>query len=809
MHLSGRSRPAPRRGRAALLALVTGAAVSLAAVTAADPAAAAADDPASLVDPLVGSANQGETFPGADTPYGMVQWSPENSCGNQTRTCQPGGYDHGSDTIRGFSLTHMSGTGCAGGYGDIPFLPYVGAVNSSPSADVSDARYVGKFSHDDEVAEAGYYKVKFGSGVTTELSATARTGAGRFSYPAGKTASLLVRTSNSEVGSSDAKISVDTARHAITGSVTSGNFCGYINTETRKSYYTVYFAAEFDQPFTGTGSWQDGTRTANGTTASGGTGYGDDGWPVEGKGSGAYVRFASGQTVNVRVGISFVSAANAQANLTAENPAGTDFDTVRQRAHDAWNTALGRVRITGGSDTEQRVFYTALYHSLLHPNLFSDVNGQYTGMDQKVHKVTGSQKAQYANFSGWDVYRSQLQLVTLLQPDVGGDIAQSLFNQAKQHNGVWDRWTHAQGGTHVMTGDPAHSSLASIYAFGGTNFDVKGALASMVHAATTVTKEDLSRDGWNVMVVGERPSLDRYLSIHYVPSDGNAWGGAGETLEDVTADFGISQLAARTGDTATSAAFLARAQYWRNVFHPTRKYIQERNSAGAWQKFDPKSDDGFAEGSSAQYTWMVPFNARGLFDAMGGNAAANARLDRFFHHSDGSWALKGGDGSTADVSNEPSLNSPWLYNYSGQPYKTQATVRETLNTLWKDGPDGIPGQDDLGEMSSWYAFAAMGLYPQAPGRADLVLAAPLFQQVVIQRSNGRTITLNAPQAATDRGYLQGVKVDGAATTRPWVPESFVANGGTLDFAVSATANTSWGSAAGDAPPSFDVGARQP
>jgi predicted alpha-1,2-mannosidase len=796
-----------RRARAGLsISLAIGVALAVAGV-AAPAATAAVADPAGAVNTLIGSSNSGETFPGADTPFGMVQWSPENTAGDQTRTPQPGGYGYDVNRIRGFSLTHMSGTGCAGGAGDVPILPYPGTVSTSPSSDRTDATYASGFSHQNETGAAGYYRVGLDSGVDVELSATTHTGAGRFTYPAGNTASLLVRTSNSEVGSSAAQTTVDAGNRVISGSVTSGNFCGYINNVDRRSYYTLYFYAAFDTPFSATGTWQDGTRTAGGTSAAGGTTYGTNGWPVAGKGSGGYVTFdlSQGRTVAVRVGISYVSLANAKANLDTENPAGTSFDTVRQRAHDAWNTELNRIEITGGSTAQQATFYTALYHSLLHPNVFSDTNGQYTGMDQKVHTVAGAQHAQYANFSGWDVYRDQVQLVTLLRPDVGADLAQSLYNQANQNNGVWDRWTHNQGGTHVMTGDPGPAAVSSIYAFGGTSFDAAGALASMVHAATTVTAADQSDDGWNVMVVGERPSLDKYLSIGYVPSDGHAWGGAGETLEDVSADFGISQLARRLGNAGVGDQFLARSQNWKNVFNPATGYIQQRDSSGAWRPFDPASDDGFAEGTAAQYTWMVPFNAKGLFTKMGGATTAAGRLDGFFHNSDGSWALSSSDGRHSDLSNEPSIGTPWLYDFAGQPYKTQQTVRQVVNTLWSNGPGGIPGQDDLGAMSSWYVFAAMGVYPLAPGRADLLLASPLFSQVVLHRGNGVTLTLNATGAGTNAPYIQSLRLNGAASTRPWLPDSVVSAGGTVDMTLGTSANTSWGSAAADAPPSFDTG----
>jgi predicted alpha-1,2-mannosidase len=803
MRSLGTFQPA-RRLRTRLAATFTAAMIGLALPLVVPTAAFAVANPASFVNTLIGT-NGGETFPGALSPLGMVQWSPENTAGNQTRTVRPGGYGFNTTRIRGFSLTHLSGTGCAGASGDIPFMPHVGTVNSSPSSDSTDSIYASNFSHANETAAAGLYRVLLNSGVNVELSATTRTGSGRFTYPAG-TASMLLRTSNSEVGSSAATVNINPATRTITGSVTSGNFCGYINTVDRRSYYTVNFAAVFDKPFSTTGTWQDGTLRPNTTSASGGTTYGTDGFPPAGRGSGGFVTFdlSSGRTVNVRVGISYVSQANALANLNAENPAGTTFDTVRQRAFDAWNTELGRLEVTGGTTAQLTTFYTALYHALLHPNVFNDGNGQYMGMDQQVKTLSPGQQAQYANFSGWDAYRGQLQLITLLRPNVGGDIAQSLFNMATANGGVWDRWIHNQGGTHVMTGDPAHAALPSIYAFGGTNFNVAGAFASMINSATTVTAADRSRTGWNVMVIGERPSLDQWLSLHYVSTTGNAWGGAGETLEESIADFALSQLAGRLGNSARAQEFLARGQFWKNVFNPAQGgFIANRNTDGTRPALNPASSSGFAEGSSAQYTWMVPHNPRGLFDLMGGNATVNSRLDNFFHNANGTFALTNAGGLKSELDNEPSIWVPWLYNFSGQPYKAQQTIRQVLNTLWTTGPTGIPGQDDLGAMSAWYVFSAMGMHPLTPGRAEMLLSSPLFPQIVVHRSNGVTITINAPAAAAGTPYVQSLTVNGASSNRAWLPESFVSSGGTLNYTLGTTPNTAWAAAAADAPPSFN------
>jgi len=765
-------------------------------------ALALAADPAALVDPRIGSSNGGNTFPGAVLPFGMVAFSPETTRGDATRVPAPGGYSWDAQRVRGFSLTHLSGTGCRGASGDVPFFPHAGSIESSPSADSTDKIYASRFSHVNESATPGSYEVRIESGVKVELAATGRTGSARFSFPKGQPASLLVRVSNSEVGSSDAHVEVDAPAKTVRGWVTSGNFCGYLHPAGRRSYYTLHFVARFDQPFARMGTWRDGALSPGSDSTSGGTGYGDAGIPPAGRGSGAWVSFAPGAVVSLRVGISYVSRAGAEANLEAENPEGTRIEAVRERGRAAWNKFLGRIEVSGGTQAQLRTFYTALYHALLHPNLFSDADGRYMGFDGLAHPVAPGQRAQYANFSGWDVYRSQLQLVALVDPPVASDVAQSLYNQARDNGGEWDRWTHQNGATHVMEGDPSPPAIAGIAAFGGTGFDLKGAFASLMRAATVPTRNDLSKEGCPVLCPGQRPSLDQWLSIHYIPAVSNAWGGAGETLEDAAADFSLAQLARRVGDAAAEQELLARSGYWRNLFHPERRYVQDRNADGSWPPFDPASDDGFAEGSSAQYTWMVPFDARGLFDAMGGDGEAIRRLDAFFRAPDGSWALTGLGGLQAEMDNEPSTAAAWLYLYAGQPWKTQATVREALNVLWSDRPSGIPGNDDLGAMSAWYVWSAMGMYPMIPGRAELLLAGPLFPRIVVRRAGGRDIDIRAPGAAADRPFVRGLQIDGRAAQRLWLPESWVERGGTLRFDLAAKPETRLGTAESDRPPSF-------
>ncbi|MFJ8603550.1 GH92 family glycosyl hydrolase [Streptomyces shenzhenensis] len=767
-------------------------------------------DPTAYVDPLIGTRNGGNVFPGAVVPFGMLSWSPENTRGDATRTAAPGGYQYDATRIRGFSLTHMSGTGCAGGSGDIPFFPYPGEVTSSPASDTKDAVYAADFDHADENAEPGHYGVTLASGVTADLTATAHTGSARFTYPAGKPASLLVRTANSEVGSSASTVKIDPARRTVSGSVTSGNFCGYLDPEGRRDYYTLYFTATFDRAFKATGTWQDDQLNPGATAASGGTGgFANGGRPVAGKGAGGYVEFEPGAgPVHAKVGISYVSQAGAAANLAAENPSYRSFSDVRDAARRAWRERLGQIRVGGGTDAERTTFYTALYHALLHPNVISDADGRYRGSDGAVHRVGRGHRAQYGTFSGWDVYRDQVQLLTLLDPRTGSDIAQSLYELARQNGGVWDRWLHGASGTHVMNGDPSPTALAGIRAFGGTDFDLRGALDSLVRAATVPTAQDLSAAGKPVLSVGQRPSLDKYLALHYMPSVSNAWGGAAETLEMSTADFSLSQLATAAGQKDTAAAFARRAQWWQNSFNVaadrTGGYIANRKADGSWVTgFTPDTGNGFVEGTAAQYTWMVQHNPAGLFAAMGGTDAALARLDDFFHDADGGWAFTGSGGAKSELDNEPSLNVPYLYDYAGAPYKTQETVRAAMRQLWTTEPGGIPGNDDLGAMSAWYVFSALGMYPQVPSRAELVLASPLFERAEIDRPHGNDISIRAAGAAADAPYVRSLKVDGRSSDRAWLPASFVRDGGRLDYTLSGTPNRAWGT--GQAPPSFREG----
>ncbi|GAA1942091.1 GH92 family glycosyl hydrolase [Kitasatospora viridis] len=737
-------------------ALAAGLLLMVGGTVAAPPTAAAAaiapttvTDPAQYVNPFVGtqkstnfgsSLDGGHTFPGASAPLGMVQWSPDTVGGGGGAS-----YDYTSNQIRGFSLNHLSGAGCDI-FGNFPFMPMLGSTPGGPAG----------FSHTNEAASPGTYSVTFDNGITTNLAATQRAGIAQFSYPAGQTASLTVDAGTAlNAGYSGNSGSLTLGSNRISGSSSSGGFCG-----TGSEKYTVYFSAIFDRNFSSSSLLNNNQQ--------------------------ALVSFdtSTNPTVTVRVGLSFVSADNAYANMNAE-VGGNSLDTVKAGTRAAWNTDLSRIAVGGGSLPDTRTFYTALYHSLLAPNVFSDTDGRYPGFDGQIH-TAATGHAQYANFSGWDVYRSQVQLLALLCPQEASDIGQSIVNQGNQA-GYFDRWTVANSADGVMDGDPMPIIGSSLYAFGATQFDVWGLLWK----------------AWGGTVnENERPFQGEYLGQGYVSTDAG-WS-ASATLEYATSDFATAQLAGRLGDTDMHDTELHRSTNWRNLFNFQSGYLQPRAADHSWPSFTPTAGDGFAESDGAQNVWAVPQNLHGLITAMGGNGKAVGQLDSFFGQLNA-----GTNSSYAYLGNEPSLGTPWVYDYAGRPDRTQAVVRQALTQLYSDAPTGEPGNDDLGEMSSWAVWSALGMYPETPGRAELALASPLFPSISITRENGVVINISAPGAADNTPYVSGLTVNGAASTHPWLGEDFVANGGTLQYTLSSTANPQWGSATTDAPPSFDVGPSTP
>ncbi|MBL4674135.1 MAG: glycoside hydrolase family 92 protein [Arenicella sp.] len=325
-----------------------------------------------------------------------------------------------------------------------------------------------------------------------------------------------------------------------------------------------------------------------------------------------------------------------------------------------------------------------------------------------------------------------------------------------------------------------------------------------MHAATKPSKLDLSDEGCPVFCRGQHPSLDQWLELNYISDQSNSWEGASETLEQASADFALSQLGERLGHSRDSEMLLARSGYWKNLYNPraTDKagYIQGRNKDGSWKdEFDPNSGHLFVEGSPAQYLWMVPFDGHGLNTLLGGDEVMSARLDSHFHKPDGSWVLFRDEAEYADVSNQPSIASPWMYTFAGKAYKTQDTVRATIEQLWNNSTKGIPGQDDLGQMSSWYVFSSLGIYPLLPGRADLVLSSPVFTDAQIGN-----LTIHAPHTSGQNRFVEALKVNGVLSTKSWINEDYISQPVRLDYELSSTPNKGWGAAIEDRPPSFSV-----
>ncbi|GAA3373557.1 GH92 family glycosyl hydrolase [Streptomyces sannanensis] len=783
-----------------LLPLLGGTAAS------ADSAAASpVPHPVDYVDPLIGTSNGGNTYPGANLPFGMIAWSPTSTKGDQTNTAAANGYSYDTTRLRGLSLTHINGAGChPGAAGDVPVMPFVGNVDSSPTADTKDQKYAANFSHENELAEPGHYRVGLDSGATADLAVSERAGVADFTFPEDQPASLLFRVSNSLNGSEDAHVDIDTANNKVTGWVETGAFCGRranggTPNNNQKSYYRLHFSAAFDRGFSSVGTWHNDQLYPGATTADGGEGY-LTGANRAGKGSGGYVSFDTSEDndVHMRVGISYVSLAGAEANLRGEIAKKDSVADVAKAGKKAWDRTLKDIKVSGGSEDRRTAFYTALYHSLQQPNLISDRDGTYVGMDRKVHTLAKGQKAQYSNFSGWDQYRAQVQLLALLEPRVAGDFAQSLYNFAQQNDGVWDRWVHISGATHVMTGDPSAATLATFYAMGVRNFDVEGAFGSLYRQATVPHPSEVSDAGCPGQCEGARPNLTEYMKLGYAPQDQcHCWGGAAETLEDSVADAALAMWAEQLGREEEYKVLSERGGYWKNVFNPAATpdagYIQARNADGSWvTPFNPASQLGFAQGSAATYLWMVPQDVQGLAEAMGGRDKAAARLDGFFHKPDGSWSIRGGDPLRYDPTNEPGIHAPWLYNALGQPWKTQETVREIVDTVYGVGPAGLPGNDDLGTMSAWYVLSALGIYPKAPGSADMLLSAPVFPHAVIAGAGDREeITIDAPRASDANRYVESVSLDGENHDSSWVDDSLVRRGGSLSFEVSDRANTGW------------------
>ncbi|GAA2695714.1 MULTISPECIES: GH92 family glycosyl hydrolase [Actinosynnema] len=776
------------RGSTALAAaalLVLGAAVP---AQAQQPTGSAAEDPVTLVNPFVGTQNFGNTFPGASAPFGMVQVSPDT--GGQ------GGYDYQQGFIHGFSQTHLSGVGCPVA-GELPIMPTTGAVTST-----DHNAYRSAYSHDDEEAEPGYYRVglqRYGIGV--ELTATPRTGWQRYSFPAGASGNVLLNTGKANQQVLDSQVRVVDDR-TVEGRVRAGRFCAGLDE------HTVYFTASFDRPFQSFGTWRGGSVTPGAREASGSGG------------NGAYATFdtTADRDVVVKVGLSYTGIEGARKNLAAETD-GHDFDAARAALRQTWREQLGRVEIGGGELERRKAFYTSLYHSVLHPNLAGDVDGRYTAFGGQVKQAQDFTPHQ--NFSLWDTYRPQNQLLELLEPEVARDVALSVL--AAGRDGGWlPRWALANSETNIMTGDPVTPFLVEAWSRGLLKGHEAEAYELLKRNATSLPPDDSPYNG--------RSGVEHYLERGYVPSglekgvdcphkggDNDCAHPASATLEYAAADAALALMAEGLGQKEDARTFAARGKWYRNLWDSGTKHFRPRTQDGTWlAPYDPvEAGHQFHEGGAYQYQWLVPQDPDGLVDLMGGRRETERRLDAFFAYDklladpEGTarteWITQPYDyygKPTYNPNNEPDLHAPYTYLSVGAPAKTATVVRAAM-TLFTDGPDGMTGNDDLGTMSAWYVFSSLGLYPTMSGASFFALSSPQFPSATVH-IGGTSLAITAPGASDANRYVQRVALNGKDVRKTWLSWDDVARGGSLQHRLGTSPST-WGTSADARPPSISRG----
>ena len=728
--------------------------------------------PAGLVNPFVGTGkgpgDSENLFPGAVVPFGMVQFSPDTEDKGL-------GYHYYQDVLKGFSMTHMSGVGCPN-EGEVFLTATTGEVATSEGAIESP------YAHTQESASPGYYQVRLQRwDVNAELTATERTGMVRFTFPAGKEANVVVPISHTLNNTMGAEVRLVGDRE-MEGYVENQAFCG------AKASYKVYFVIRFDRPFGSSGTWNGPLTGAAAATSAEHTvkQTKHEQWV------GAYASWPSSeqeQTVSALVGISYVDLNGARNNLKTEAE-GKSFDEIRASAKEAWNKALSVIEASGGSDTEERVFYTALYHSLLMPSVLSDADGRYIGFDDAVHSVKPGHLL-YGNFSGWDIYRSQMPLVALIEPKRMEDMAESVALMYAQ--GGWiDRWPQINRYTNIMAGSPLTVIVSMAWLDGLHDFDMDTAWQGMYRDATEAAPANKPYQG--------EVGMEWINKVHYAPNDKVDYGSVSQIQEDVVAYASLYRLAKALGKTADAKAMYERALYYRNVFDAESGFFRPRNADGTWVPgFDPAQGSGFIEGSGWHYQWFEPADVGWMVNAVG-KERFNKRLTEFFDYEAPGWYAQ-----YYNPYNETDLQAPFEFNFSGKPWETQRVVRRVLKENYPDTPDGIPGNDDCGEMSSWAVMSMMGFYSVDPASLAYELSSPVFPKVVIHLSEpyqGKTFTIEAGPDAEKMTYIQRVQLNGTAYARNWIGFQQISHGGSLKVRLGQSPNRAWGAAKEDAPPSL-------
>lgn len=768
---------------AVALAAVVLSSLPAASTAFAGPARRFAAHPAGSVDVRSGSLGPGFVTVAAGLPFGMVTPGPATTTAAGDDPVDYVGYAYQDPEIRGFALTHFSGAGIHIG-GELPVMPTTGPVTSAkPSS------WASTYDHASEVARPGYYATTLRrTGIRTELTATTRTAVERYTFPATREADLVFdvtrdNDSNQSGGTQSGAFRVIGDRR-VEGHVTVPDSGGV----------TIWFAARFDQPFRRFGTW----------TSVGLTGQRRS---VSGRGAGGWVGFDTTRRrqVQAAIALSYTSQSEAVRNLTAEVPVGVGFDTVRARAQRLWSARLRSIGVRGGTRRTRRTFTTALYHALLMPTTFDDVDGRYRGFDDRVHQVQPGHH-HYTDLSLWDTYRTQTPLLTLIAPRVAHDLGVSLLADTAQNGGVIPRWVRANRDYGIMGGDSGTPTLATLVTSGA----LRGRQAQIAYA-------DVVRQATRLPAASPRAGLESYLKLGYIPLD-ESDRGASVTLEYAIDDAAIAAIAARFHDRSRLPVFTRRAGSWRNLFDPHDHFLRPRMRNGRWADptslgpthvWNPMFADGWQEGTGWQYLWLVPQDVRGLTAAIG-RSRMRRRLDHFFVAALNRRAVPVipqvqtqaslfgvyyvGDQYTP--ANETDLQAPWLYDWLGEPARTQQVVRAEAS-VFNASPYGLPGNDDAGTMSAAYVLSAIGLYQAQPGVDAWELSAPLFRTVTI----GHRFTITEQRGPADSGYIASAQRNGHPLRRVWLRDAELR--GRLVYTMAARPSR-WGTQPAAAPPSLSA-----
>lgn len=741
------------------------AACLLAALVISAASPGAADDFTRQVDPFIGSGGHGHVFVGASVPFGAVQVGPANFHQGWD-WCS--GYHYSDDVLAGFTHLHLGGTGISD-LGDILVMPYTGELAAKPgSRKDPDAGYASRYVHDQEQARPGFYSVMLlDHDVHVELTATERVGLHRYHYPADKQAHLAIDLQFENGGG---RVVESRLRRVDETTVV-----GYRRSKGWAKDQRVFFALKSSKPFAEFRIFL-GDREVGGESAEGnalrsiGT---FDGSPGE---------------VLVRVGISPVSEENALANLEQEAES-ADFDAIATAAQAAWNEQLGRIRIKADERTS-RIFYTALYHTMIAPALFNDHNGDYRGADGKVHR--SSTFDNYTIFSLWDTYRAAHPLFTLTQPERVGEFMQTML-AIRDQQGKLPVWHLMGNETDTMVGYHAVPVVVDAY--------FKGLLNAEPERAYEAIRNSAMRD--------ER-GLDAVKELGYIPAEREGESVA-KAMEYAIDDWCIAQMAKALGKQDDAEYFSERARAYREYFDPTTRFMRGKLSDGTWREpFDPiKSShrrDDYCEGNGWQYLWLVPQDAEGLIELLGGDEPFAEKLDQLFTVE----SIKS-EGASADISgligqyahgNEPGHHTTYLYAFVGQQWKTAKLVRQILTTLYSDQPDGLSGNEDCGQMSAWYVFSAMGMYPVNPAAGIYVFGSPIIDEATIALPEGKAFTIVAKNNSPENLYIQSVELNGRPHGKSYITHADVVAGGELTFVMGPEPNKAFGSAAEDRPRSM-------